>query len=50
MLLRQKTFPAAIAAGEVTFTGNPLKFGELAAMLDEFSPFFPIVEPRAATP
>lgn len=50
ILLRQKTFPAAIAAGEVTFTGNPLKFGELAAMLDEFSPFFPIVEPRGATP
>lgn len=50
ILLRQKTFPAAIAAGEVSFSGNPLKFGELAAMLDEFSPFFPIVEPRAATP
>jgi alkyl sulfatase BDS1-like metallo-beta-lactamase superfamily hydrolase len=46
ILSRQRGFPAAIAAGEVKFTGNPTKFGELVAMLDEFSPAFPIVEPR----
>ena len=48
ILSRQRSFPAAIAAGEVKFTGNPLKFAELVAMLDEFSPAFPIVEPRPA--
>lgn len=48
ILSRQRSFPAAIAAGEVTFTGDPQKFGELAAMLDEFAPGFPIIEPRPA--
>ncbi|WP_293423474.1 alkyl/aryl-sulfatase [Phreatobacter sp.] len=50
IITRQRTFPAAIALGEVRFSGNPLKFGELAGLLDEFSPAFPIVEPRPSAP
>jgi linear primary-alkylsulfatase len=47
ILLKQKSFPDAIKAGEVKVEGDPRKLGELIAMLDEFTPGFPIVEPKA---
>jgi alkyl sulfatase BDS1-like metallo-beta-lactamase superfamily hydrolase len=49
ILLKQKSFPDAIKAGEVQVEGDPRKLGELIAMLDEFTPGFPIVEPKAGT-
>jgi len=45
VLLKQKTFPDAIKAGEIAVEGDPGKLGELISMLDEFTPGFPIVEP-----
>ncbi|MEI8145083.1 MAG: alkyl sulfatase dimerization domain-containing protein [Alphaproteobacteria bacterium] len=48
VLLRQLSFPAAIATGQIRFSGNPLKFGELIGTLDEFSPMFPVIEPVAS--
>jgi alkyl sulfatase BDS1-like metallo-beta-lactamase superfamily hydrolase len=49
LLLRQKTFPDAVAAGEIKVEGDPGKLGELMGMLDEFALGFPIVEPKQAT-
>ncbi len=48
VLLKQKTFVDAIKAGEIAVEGDPRKLGELMAMLDEFTPDFPIVEPKEA--
>ena len=48
ILLKQKTFPMAILKREIAVKGNPFKLGELVAMLDDFTPGFPIVEPRSA--
>ena len=48
ILLKQKTFPDAVAAGEIKVEGDPRKLGELMGMLDEFALGFPIVEPRPA--
>jgi alkyl sulfatase BDS1-like metallo-beta-lactamase superfamily hydrolase len=50
VMLKQKTFPDAIKAGEITVEGDPRKLGELLAMLDDFSPMFEIVEPRKSKP
>ena len=46
ILLKQKSFPDAIKAGEVQVEGDPRKLGELMSMLDEFTPGFPIIEPK----
>jgi alkyl sulfatase BDS1-like metallo-beta-lactamase superfamily hydrolase len=46
ILLKQKSFPDAIKAGEVKVEGDPRKLGELMSMLDEFTPGFPIIEPK----
>jgi alkyl sulfatase BDS1-like metallo-beta-lactamase superfamily hydrolase len=48
ILLKQKTFPDAITAGEIKVEGDPGKLGELMGMLDEFALGFPIVEPKQA--
>jgi len=48
ILLKQKTFPDAIMAGEIKVEGDPGKLGELMGMLDEFALGFPIVEPKQA--
>jgi alkyl sulfatase BDS1-like metallo-beta-lactamase superfamily hydrolase len=45
ILLKQKSFPDAIKAGEVKVEGDPRKLNELISMLDDFTPGFPIVEP-----
>ncbi|WP_316188905.1 alkyl/aryl-sulfatase [Bradyrhizobium sp. SZCCHNS1054] len=42
---KQRSMPAAVATGEVTLSGNPLKLQELFAMFDEFAGGFAIVEP-----
>jgi alkyl sulfatase BDS1-like metallo-beta-lactamase superfamily hydrolase len=46
VLLKQRTFIDAIKAGDVTAEGDPRKLAELLAMLDEFTPDFPIMEPK----
>jgi alkyl sulfatase BDS1-like metallo-beta-lactamase superfamily hydrolase len=47
VLLKQRTFVDAVKAGDVSVEGDPRKLGELLGMLDEFTPDFPIVEPKA---
>lgn len=47
--LKQRTFAASIASGDVSISGNPAKLGELFGLLDEFAPGFEIVEPKKAS-
>jgi alkyl sulfatase BDS1-like metallo-beta-lactamase superfamily hydrolase len=46
VIAKQATFPDAMAAGKITFSGNPMKLGELMALMDEFPRMFEIVEPK----
>jgi len=46
VIAKQTTFPEAVAAGKIKFTGNPMRLGELMALMDEFPRMFEIVEPR----
>ena len=39
-------FPEAVAAGKIKFSGNPMRLGELMALMDEFPRMFEIVEPK----
>jgi alkyl sulfatase BDS1-like metallo-beta-lactamase superfamily hydrolase len=46
VIAKLTTFPEAVAAGKIRFTGNPMKLGEMMALMDEFPRMFEIVEPR----
>ena len=46
MIAKQTTFPEAVSAGKVKFTGNPMRLAELMALMDEFPRMFEIVEPK----
>jgi alkyl sulfatase BDS1-like metallo-beta-lactamase superfamily hydrolase len=46
VIAKQTTFPDAVAGGRIKFTGNPIKLGELMALMDEFPRMFEIVEPK----
>jgi alkyl sulfatase BDS1-like metallo-beta-lactamase superfamily hydrolase len=46
VIAKQATFPEAMAAGKIKVTGNPMKLGELMALMDEFPRMFEIVEPK----
>ncbi|HUN97177.1 MAG TPA: alkyl sulfatase dimerization domain-containing protein, partial [Bradyrhizobium sp.] len=46
VIAKQTTFPEAISGGRIKFTGNPMKLGELMALMDEFPRVFEIVEPK----
>ena len=46
VIAKKATFPEAMAAGKITFTGNPMRLGELMALMDEFPRMFEIVEPK----
>jgi alkyl sulfatase BDS1-like metallo-beta-lactamase superfamily hydrolase len=46
VIAKQAAFPEAMAAGKIKFTGNPVKLGELMALMDEFPRMFEIVEPK----
>jgi alkyl sulfatase BDS1-like metallo-beta-lactamase superfamily hydrolase len=46
VIAKKATFPEAMAAGKIKFTGNPIKLGELMALMDEFPRMFEIVEPK----
>ena len=44
--LQKTSFPKALLAGDIKISGNPLKVMELMGLLEDFSPGFPVVEPR----
>ena len=46
VIAKLTTFPEAVGAGKITFTGEPLRLGELMMMMDEFPRMFEIVEPK----
>ncbi len=48
VIVKVTTFPEAIAAGKIEFTGNPMRLAELMALMDEFPRMFEIVEPKRA--
>jgi len=48
VIAKQTSFPEAVAAGKVKFTGNAMKLAELMGLMDEFPRMFEIVEPKRA--
>jgi len=44
--LQKTSFPKALLAGDIKISGNPLKVMELMGLLEDFTPGFPVVEPR----
>jgi alkyl sulfatase BDS1-like metallo-beta-lactamase superfamily hydrolase len=46
VIAKQTTFPEAVAAGKIKFTGNAMRLGELMELMDEFPRMFEIVEPK----
>ncbi len=48
LLFRERSVPNAIAAGEISIKGNPLKLIELFTLFDQPDNAFPVVTPRHA--
>lgn len=48
VIAKQTTFPEAVAAGKIKFTGNAMRLAELMTLMDEFPRMFEIVEPKRA--
>ncbi len=46
VIAKQTSFPDAVAAGKIKFTGNAMRLGELMMLMDEFPRMFEIVEPK----
>ncbi len=46
VIAKQASFPEAVAAGSIRFSGDALRLGELMALMDEFPRMFEIVEPK----
>jgi alkyl sulfatase BDS1-like metallo-beta-lactamase superfamily hydrolase len=46
VIVKQTSFPEAIAAGKVKMSGNPMRLAELMELMDEFPRMFEIVEPK----
>jgi alkyl sulfatase BDS1-like metallo-beta-lactamase superfamily hydrolase len=46
VIAKQTSFPEAVAAGKVKFTGNAMRLAELMGLMDEFPRMFEIVEPK----
>src|SRR6266849_5726346 len=46
VIAKQTSFPEAVAAGKIKFSGNPMRLAELMALMDEFPRMFEIVEPK----
>jgi alkyl sulfatase BDS1-like metallo-beta-lactamase superfamily hydrolase len=46
VIAKQTSFPDAVAAGKIKFTGNPMRLAELMMLMDEFPRMFEIVEPK----
>jgi alkyl sulfatase BDS1-like metallo-beta-lactamase superfamily hydrolase len=46
VIAKLTTFPEAVGSGKIKVSGNPLRLGELMALMDEFPRMFEIVEPK----
>jgi alkyl sulfatase BDS1-like metallo-beta-lactamase superfamily hydrolase len=46
VIAKQTSFPEAVAAGKIKFTGNAARLAELMGLMDEFPRMFEIVEPK----
>src|SRR3984893_11224028 len=46
VIVKQTSFPEAVASGRIKFTGNATRLAEWMALMDEFPRMFEIVEPR----
>jgi alkyl sulfatase BDS1-like metallo-beta-lactamase superfamily hydrolase len=46
VIAKQTSFPEAVTAGKIKFTGNPMRLAELMMLMDEFPRMFEIVEPK----
>jgi alkyl sulfatase BDS1-like metallo-beta-lactamase superfamily hydrolase len=46
LIAKQTSFPEAVAAGQIKFTGNAMSLAELMGLMDEFPRMFEIVEPK----
>jgi linear primary-alkylsulfatase len=49
VIVRETSFPEAIAAGKIKASGNAMRLAELMALMDEFPRTFEIVEPKRTT-
>ncbi len=50
VIAKQTAFEDAVGSGVIKFTGNPMRLGELMALMDEFPRMFEIVEPKRTMP
>jgi alkyl sulfatase BDS1-like metallo-beta-lactamase superfamily hydrolase len=46
VIAKLTTFQDAVGSGRIKCTGNPMRFGELMMLMDEFPRMFEIVEPK----
>src|SRR5262245_38179861 len=46
VIAKLTTFPEAVSSGKIKVTGDPMRLGELMALMDEFPRMFEIVEPK----
>src|SRR6266550_2086440 len=46
VIAKLTSFPEAVASGKIKVSGNPMRLGELMALMDEFPRMFEIVEPK----
>jgi alkyl sulfatase BDS1-like metallo-beta-lactamase superfamily hydrolase len=46
VIAKLTSFPEAVSAGRIKFTGNPMRLAELMSLMDEFPRMFEIVEPK----
>lgn len=46
VIAKLTTFQDAVGNGAIKFTGNPMRLGELMALMDDFPRMFEIVEPK----
>lgn len=46
VIAKHTTFQDAVGSGMIKFSGNPMRLGELMALMDEFPRMFEIVEPK----
>ena len=46
IIAKAVTFPDAVAAGKISFAGNPMRLAELMSLMDEFPRMFEIVAPK----
>ena len=50
VIAKATTFPEQAMGGKIQVAGNPMKLGELMALMDEFPRMFEIVEPKRTMP